>query len=155
MAVTGQAGKVLGKNILIFVSGKAIALTTDTTLSFDSELGDSSTKDDGTFDKQEIVKQSWSATNDSFFSADKDRTVDAAGVDLVDAYMRAELVDVLIGTPANAGGELPEGGWSEPATAGFGYKGKAYITQIEIKATNGEKATCSLTLQGYGMLEKV
>ena len=154
MAGTGKAKKVDGKDILIFIGGKAVALTTDTSLSLKADTQDTSSKDDGIDGEKEITQLSWSANNDSYYSADE-RTADVVGDDLMDAFWKREVIDVVVGTPTNkSDSEVPEGGWTVPTTSN-GWKGKAIITSFELKATNGQKATCSISLEGIGRLTKL
>lgn len=150
----GKAKKINGKDLLIFIGGKAVALTTDTTLSIKVDTVDAATKDDGLFDAQEIGKLGWSATNESFYSIDEDVSAGVVGDQLIDAMLARQPVEVIWGTPKNAtDGDLPAGGWTTPGAGAR--KGTAIITQLDIKATNGQKATCSMTLQGQGGLAKV
>lgn len=154
MAAAGKAKKVDGKDILIFIGGKAIALTTDTTLSLKADTQDTSSKDDGIDGEKEITQLNWSASNDSYYSADE-RTADVVGDDLMDAFWKREVVEVVVGTPTNkSDSEVPTEGWTAPTISG-GWKGKAIITTFDLKATNGQKATCSLSLEGIGRLTKL
>lgn len=149
-----KAKKINGKDLLIFIGGKAVALTTDTSLSLRADTVDAATKDDGLYDNQEIGKLGWSATNDSYYAVDSDADAGKVGEELIDAMLAAEPVEVIWGSPANATKEdLPDGGWTVPTDNA--YKGTAIITQLDIKATNGQKATCSLSLQGQGPLTKI
>lgn len=148
-----QARKVKGKNFLIFVGGKALALTTDTTLTLSAETADASSKDDGIWQKQDVGSMSWQAQNTSFYSVEEDRTADVVGAQLMQTMLAGEPVDITVGVPTNASNdEVPEEGWTAPTTAFGTYKGKGIITELEIQGTNGEMATCSMTVQGYGQL---
>ncbi len=48
---------------------------------------------------------------------------------------------------------VPNTGWT--AKAGFGYTGKAIITNLEANAPNGDNATFTVDFTGVGELKKV
>lgn len=151
-----QANKIKGKNFLIFVDGKAIALTTDTELTLSAEGVDASSKDDGIWQKQDVGSLSWQATNTSFYSADKAYTAGTVGAKLMELMLAAEPVDITVGVPTNASNdEVPEPGWTAPTTAYGTYTGQGIITELSITGTNGEMCTCQMTVQGYGQLTQV
>lgn len=151
--------RINGKSILIFIGGKAIALTTDTSLDVSSDTIDAASKDDGLWDAGELGNLKWSATNDSFYCVGDDSSPDMAGDALLEATLSREPVTVIIGTPKNdSPDEVPATGWTAPSGAAGeapAWTGEAYITQFSLKATNGQKATCNLTLTGHGGLKKV
>lgn len=149
-----QAKKIRGKNFLIFVDGKALALTTETTLALTGETQDGTTKDDGIWQAQDIAAMSWQAQNSSFYSADKDYTAGVVGAKLMELMLAAEPVDIVVGVPTNASnGEVPEAGWTQPEEGTYGtFSGKGVITELQLTGNVGEMAQCSMTVEGYGQL---
>lgn len=138
---------VLGKDLMLFTSDKAIALATSCKLSISSETIDTQSKDSGIWTEKDIKKLSWSASSENIFSADADaNSYDA----LLALFIARKPIDVKFGIPANAdAGELPTGGWTVPAAS---YSGKALITSLELNAPDGDKATFSANFEGTGAL---
>lgn len=148
-----QAKKIVGKDFFIFIGGKAIAATTSTDIEYNTKTADSSTKDDGIWEAEEVVGLSWSLSNDSFYTVGASGSPGALTDALEAAWMAAEPVDVKFGRAANASnGEVPTSGWTVPA-AKTGYEGKAVITSLRVTATNGDKAKVSVSLKGVGVLK--
>ena len=144
-----QAKKLKGKDLMLFVSDKAIALATNHTLKLTADTSDSSTKDAGQWGDEEVTKMSWEVTSENVCSADEDVNSYETMLDLM---IKAEPVDVKFGIPANiTSDEVPEGGWTGPTTY---YGGKALIKSVDVNAPNGENATMSVTLGGKGKLKK-
>ena len=144
-----QAKKLKGKDLMLFVKGKAIALATNHTLKLTADTSDSSTKDSGQWGDEEITKMSWEVTSENVCSADADVNSYEAMLDLMIA---GEPVDVKFGIPANISpNEVPDGGWTAPTTY---YGGSALIKSVDVNAPNGENATMSISLGGKGQLTK-
>ena len=141
---------VLGKDLMLFVGGKAIALATSCKLSMSAETIDTQSKDSGIWTEKDIKKLSWNCSSENLFSAD----TDANSYDKLFALMIArEPIEIKLGIPANAdSGELPSGGWTPP-TAGV-YSGNVLITSLELNAPDGDKATFSANFEGTGALAK-
>ena len=68
----GKAKTLNGKDLMLWIDGKVIALSTSCKINLVANTTDSATKDDGFWDASEIGSMSWSATNESVDSADKD-----------------------------------------------------------------------------------
>lgn len=144
-----KAKKVKGKDLMIFVNDKAIALATNHTLKLTAETGDSSTKDSGDWGDEEITKMTWEATSENLCSADEGAN---SYEQMLDLMLAREPVEVKVGIPTNAtNDEVPEGGWTVPQKY---YGGTALITDIQLNAQNGDNATMSITLAGKGQLKK-
>lgn len=100
-------------------------------------------------DGKKIKKLSYSASSENCFSADNGIN----GYDaLFDALLERKPVKMCFGTPSNADeDELPKDGWLEPATR---YEGMVLITNLELNAPDGDKATFSVNFDGTGALKK-
>lgn len=145
-----KAKTVLGKDLMLFVDGKAIALATSCKLALSSETIDTQSKDSGIWTEKDIKKLSWNCSSENLFSAD----ASADGYDKLFALMLARKpISIKFGTPGNTdSNELPEAGWMPPANGA--YSGTALITSLELNAPDGDKATFSANFEGTGPLAK-
>lgn len=141
-----------GKNLMLFVSGKALALATSCGIDLTANTEDAASKDSGGWDDPEITGWAWSASSDNICSADEGGSVDLTYAALVDLWMAGEPVEVQFGVAANASDvEVPAAGWTAPAA---GYTGQAIIDSVKITAANKQNATITVSLKGKGALEK-
>lgn len=155
-----KAKYVNGKDLMLFIAGKAVALATSCSVTINADQLDANNKDDGCWAAQDAGTLSWEATTDALLSFDADRETDAVYETLFDAMVGRTLVNVTFGLPTNAStgcDGLPETGWEAPDTAAATphYTGKAMITSLEATGENGSAATMSVTLSGNGALSKV
>ena len=67
-----KAKSVLGKDLMLFIDGKAIALATSCKLGLSAETIDTQSKDSGIWTEKDIKKLSWNASSENVFSADAD-----------------------------------------------------------------------------------
>lgn len=144
-----KAKTVLGKDLMLFIDGKAIALATSCKLSMSAETIDTQSKDSGIWTEKDIKKLSWNGSSENLFSAD----ADANSYGKLFAMMLARKpVDMKFGIAANKGSdELPEAGWTPPASGA--YSGTILITSLELNAPDGDKATFSANFEGTGALK--
>lgn len=152
-----KANYVNGKDLMIFIGGKAIALASSCSLSVSADTLDASSKDDGCWKADDAGDLSWEATTDALLSFDTDRAVDAVFADLFDKMVARELVTVTFGVAGNASTDcsgIPDAGWEEPVT-GVYYTGKAMITSLEATGEKGSAGEMSVSLTGNGALTKV
>lgn len=141
-----KAKQVLGKDLMLFVGGKAIALATSCKIGMSAETIDTQSKDSGIWNEKDIKKLGWNCSSENCFSAD----ADINGYDKLFALMvAAQPVDIAFGIPDNCGNSLPAAGWELPQKP---YQGKALITSLELNASDGDKATFSVSLDGTGVL---
>lgn len=141
---------VLGKDLMLFVGGKAIALATSCKLSMSAETIDTQSKDSGIWTEKDIKKLSWNCSSENLFSAD----ASANSYDkLFELMLAREPIEIKFGIPANSdSGELPAAGWTLPTTGA--YSGTVLITSLELNAPDGDKATFSAQFEGTGALAK-
>lgn len=140
-----KAKSVLGKDLMLFIDGKAIALATSCKLGLSAETIDTQSKDSGIWTEKDIKKLSWNASSENVFSAD----ADANSYDKLFALFLAHKPVVLkfgvVGNPDV--NEMPAAGWTLAT-------GSAVITSLEANAPDGDKATLSISFEGTGPLAK-
>ncbi|MCB6635308.1 phage tail tube protein [Bacteroides faecis] len=144
-----KAKEVLGKDLMLFVETKALALATSCKLGLSAETIDTQSKDSGIWTEKDIKKLSWNASSDNLFSAD----ADANSYDKLFAlFIAHKPVTLNFGIIANADvNEMPADGWTlSPGS----YTGKAVITSLEANAPDGDKATFSISFEGTGPIKK-
>lgn len=144
-----KAKQVLGKDLMLFIEGKAIALASSCKLTLSSETIDTQSKDSGIWTEKAVKKLSWNASSENLFSADSD----ANSYDALFALALAhEEITLRFGITSNEDvNEMPVGGWTLKDGA---YTGKAVITSLDANAPDGDKATLSISFEGTGPLAK-
>ena len=129
-----KAKSVLGKDLMLFIDGKAIALATSCKLGLSAETIDTQSKDSGIWTEKDIKKLSWNASSENVFSAD----ADANSYDKLFALFLAHKPVVLkfgvVGNPDV--NEMPAAGWTLAEGA---YTGSAVITSLEANAPDETK----------------
>lgn len=149
-----KANKVDGKDLMLWIGGKVIALSKSCSLSISANMGDAATKDSGIWDDSEVVGLSFTMQNQSVYSADENRTVDQTYDALFDAMLARQPIDVTFGIPSTVSDEgLPAEGWQR-RQSGKSYAGKAFITSLELSGEKGSAASASISLQGSGRLRR-
>lgn len=142
-----------GKNLMIFVNGKALALATSCSIDLTANTEDAASKDSGGWDDPEITGWAWVASSENVCSADESDSIDLIYEELVDLWLAGEPVDVQFGVAGNAADtDVPEAGWTPPKK---GYSGKAIIDSVKMTAPNKQNATISVSLKGKGELQKL
>lgn len=146
-----------GKDFMVFVDGKAVALSTSHQLTLNVDTTSTASKDSGLWDEAEVTGLSWEASSDSLGSPDEGSPVDVSYEALMDKALSGERVPIIAGIPKNQSIDgVPEGGWTVPdGTSTTYYKGEALITKVELKGQAGDNMTVSATFKGVGKLTKV
>lgn len=144
-----KAKSVLGKDLMLFVETKALALATSCKLGLSAETIDTQSKDSGIWTEKDIKKLSWNASSENVFSADADANSYDKLFALFIAHKPVVLKFGIIGNPDV--NEMPAAGWTLAAGA---YTGSAVITSLEANAPDGDKATFSISFEGTGPLTK-
>lgn len=141
-----------GKDLMLWIGNKVIALSKSCSFSLDLQTGDGNTKDDGLWDSGEIVGASWNMENQSISSADETIGNDLVYDQLLDMSIAGEPVDVSMGIPGNLTNEgLPSAGWQKGAS----YRhGKALITSVRLEGAKGSDSSLTISLKGVGPLLK-
>lgn len=144
-----KATAVLGKDMMLFVETKALALATSCKLGLSAETIDTQSKDSGIWTEKDIKKLSWNASSENVFSADADANSYDKLFALFIAHKPVTLKFGIVGNPDV--NEMPAAGWT---LANGAYTGKAVITSLEANAPDGDKATFSISFEGTGALTK-
>lgn len=155
-----------GSDLMLFVKiGQklmSIAYATSHKLDLQMSTKDTSTKDNGNgmWQNNEAGLMSWTVSSENLMS---DSAENGASMnDLFDIMLKREPVEVAFSLQTNNvdyANKLneefvaPAGGWT--CDAANQYHGKALITALNVTATNGEKATASVTLTGCGNIQKL
>lgn len=141
-----------GKDLMITIGGKTIALATSCSVSLNRAMNSAASKDDGAWDAPVAGDMSWSVSSSSLFAYDADDLNNQVAFDsLFDAWSKGTLVEVMFGMVEEAAG-IPDDGWKLQAGA---YGGQAYVASITQNADKGTAATMSVELTGFGEYKKV
>lgn len=146
-----KAKTLRGKDLMVFLDGKAQALATNCQLTITRETIDAKTKDDGQWNDADPGDMGWEISTDALVSAD----VDAESFDkLFDAMISGTPVQIVFGVPTNKSDSgVPDDGWKAP-TAGC-YTGSLTITQLQLTGQKGDNAQYSMSGTGKGELKRV
>lgn len=129
---TGATSGVTGYTVL--------ACATSCKLTLSGELQDITNKDSGLFVEKAPKRFSWNASSDNMFEVGNVTN----GYDMLFAKMIAK-------TPVNVGFNTKTG---SNMSAGA-YVGKAYITSLDLNASDNDNVTFSVSLEGSGALTKL
>ena len=139
---------------MLWIGGKVIALSKSCKLQLKANTVDSESKDDGDWEAKEIASRGGSMSNESVYSADKDRSNDLVYRDLFKYYIAGEPIEFSFGVAKNANKDgLPENGWEAPTSDYL--KGKVLITGLDFDASKGSKAAITISLETYGKVELI
>ena len=133
---------IKGRNVALWIDGEVIVGSTDCEFSVKANTADTTSKTDpgnGMWDNPEFVNYDFSCSNQSFLC-----DTSAQLQTLLRAVIEGEKPILVEFAPVGTGGE-GDYVWST-------IQGEAYITQLTIDATNGEKAKLSLSMEGNGSL---
>lgn len=143
-----------GKNMMLFLDGKTLALATSCSLDIVGDTEETSSKDNGSWKEFIMTMLSFSGSSDTLVSVvDNDNTVDLAMKELYAKLIAMESIPFVLGeitSRTNANNDMPEAGWAIPTTDG--YSGSILITGISPAAPVDGKATMSISFQGTGPL---
>ena len=154
MATTGKARPVNGKDLMLFIDGKAIALAKTFSLTLNAETLDTSSKDDGIWEESELVQaRNYDISADAVYCADAERgAVDLTYDALFEKFVAGVAVPFVFGIPSNVADTFPQTGWKAPTNGG--YSGKMLITSLALNGNKGEAASLTLNGRGVGALAK-
>ena len=141
-----------GKDLMLWIGNKVIALSKSCSFSLDLQTGDGNTKDDGLWDSGEIVGASWTMENQSISSADATVGNDLVYDELLDMSIAGLPLTVTMGIPGNlTNNGVPAAGWQKGAS----YRhGQALITSVRLEGAKGSDSALTISLKGVGPLQK-
>lgn len=151
---------ILGKKLMLFVKDgenyTSIAYATNHTFTTSASTVSVASKDDadvasgaGKWDAQDLDMFSWSISSENLFAYEGNGMTSN---DVMELYLSGTLLEVKFGLAQTSTTGAPATGWEEAAeTANVKMlSGKAYITSLDINASNDGRATMSITLTGHG-----
>lgn len=162
-----MANNVLrGKELMLFIdkgtgsthSYNTIAYATNHTLSISSDSLDISSKDGGSWSSVITSKIQWEMTCEALYAASGESSLSIVYDELFQNMVNNKPINIAFGEISNGIGEnglaqsIPSGGWTPSGTL---YSGEAYITSLEINASDGDAASMSITLSGNGAITKI
>lgn len=146
-----KGNSIDGKDLMLWIGGIVVALSTTCSVEVNANTEDSGTKDDGIWDASNVTGLSWNLSNESVAAKDNAATAQSYK-ELLKKMLAKEPIDVTFGIPTNQSDNgVPEAGWTAPTDDG--YKGEALITSLKLDAAKGSKAKITVSLKGVGALE--
>lgn len=145
-----------GKDLMLFLGGKAIALAKTCQLQLSGDTMDTDNKDCGIWTGTDISSLSWQVSSEAVASVDEEVTAAVVYDDMFDLFVAGEPVDIIVGIPTNIADGIngvPDEGWTAPSDKG--YTGKAIITSLELGGDKGSAGSVSVQLNGDGALKKL
>lgn len=141
-----MADIILGTELMLFRSGKALAAATNCKLTLNANTLETSSKDSGKWTSNQAAKLSWTCSSDNLFTI-------ADYADLMDACIARTPIEVQFSTVKDFDTKDGVGdGWEAENN---GYKGEAIITSVDMNAPDGDNATYTVSMTGSGALNKV
>lgn len=143
--------RVLGKSMMLFLQGKAIACATSCKLDISAELMETTSKDDGMWKNKEVKSMSYNGSSDCLLiKKDADHPEQSHDYDnLMAAILAGEPLDFRFTKVESSKDGVPSSGWELPSG---GYSGQVFLTSLSITAQDGDYATCSVSYDGSGAL---
>lgn len=144
---------VEGKDLMLFLDGKTIALATSCTLNVSRNMDEASSKDDGSWRTVTPGDAQWDLSTDSLFSPDEkdDESKQIGFAEIFAALVEGRELSAhftIVENKSSSG--LPDGGWLPKAG---GYTGKCYANSTSISAAKGSAASNSISFTGNGPLQ--
>jgi predicted secreted protein len=154
---------ILGKKLMLFVKNDdtytSIAYATNHTFTTSASTVSVASKDDadidsgeGKWDSQDLDMFSWSISAENLFAYEGNGMTCNKVMEL---YLAGKLLDVKFGLADTNKDGAPTAGWGQAATTASVkmLSGQAYITSLDINASNDGRATMSITLTGKGAVK--
>ena len=147
-----------GKSLQLRVNKKTIALATSCSLNTTTQVVDSKTKDDAVGPAGEFDFVDWSGNSDNVLGANENVTSEMVYAELMELQLNGEVIDLSLELITNAGGKIPESGWSPDTTEHkdfAAYGGKALIESVNLNAPTDGVTTVSVSFKAVGPLTKL
>ena len=150
---------ILGKKLMLFVKDgetyTSIAYATNHTFTTSASTVSVASKDDadvasgaGKWDAQDLDMFSWSISSENLFAYEGNgMTCDK----VMELYLAGTLLEVKFGLAQTSTTGAPAEGWAQETQKML--SGTAYITSLDINASNDGRATMSITLTGKGAVK--
>ena len=141
-----------GSDLMLFVKGSgdtytSIAYATSCSVELSAETSETTSKDHtGGWSTSVVRRLSWTASSENLYADGL-----ANGYDLMyDAIINKTPIEIYF--CVKTGDAMTGDSWTQGTG---GYKGKVLITSLSATAPDGENATFSVSMTGYGSLDKV
>lgn len=150
---------ILGKKLMLFVKDgetyTSIAYATNHTFTTSASTVSVASKDDadvasgaGKWDSQDLDMFSWSISAENLFAYEGNgMTCDK----VMELYLAGTLLEVKFGLAQTSTTGAPTEGWAQESQKML--SGTAYITSLDINASNDGRATMSISLTGKGAVK--
>ena len=150
---------ILGKKLMLFVKDgetyTSIAYATNHTFTTSASTVSVASKDDadvasgaGKWDAQDLDMFSWSISSENLFAYEGNgMTCDK----VMELYLAGTLLEVKFGLAQTSTTGAPAEGWAQETQKML--SGTAYITSLDINASNDGRATMSISLTGKGAVK--
>lgn len=150
---------ILGKKLMLFVKDgetyTSIAYATNHTFTTSASTVSVASKDDadvasgaGKWDAQDLDMFSWSISSENLFAYEGNgMTCDK----VMELYLAGTLLEVKFGLAQTSTTGAPTAGWTQESQKML--SGTAYITSLDINASNDGRATMSISLTGKGAVK--
>ena len=148
---------IKGGDLMFFTGGKSICFATSHKLSVKADTKETSSKDSGgKWQTSEVGILSWNGSSENLYADTGSGVTYDELFGMMIARTAIDGVFALEGdsTDLSAGklDTVPTEGWKPKAKQ---YKGKVYITSLEVNAPNGDNATFTVEFTGTGALTAV
>ena len=152
MAWNENTDLIHGDDLLLYLtSGKTVlAYATSCSLQVDSETIDTSSKFSCKWNSKMGGKAGYTINADALYSSN------ASGIsfdELLELMVADKQVEWYIGEEASWSGTCENNPHTLDTSATY-YNGKAVVTSVSLSAGNNEIASCSITLEGAGEIQK-
>lgn len=146
-----------GKDFMIRVGGKTIALATSCSLNVTSQFDETKTKDDPIGPGGEFKHAEWNVSTENLVGCDTNIQTQMVAAALLEAQLAGTLLDVEFRIMQDTEGGVPEGDWQPQGILASmivpNVKGKAMVESFTNNAPNEGKATLSVSFKGMSRLE--
>lgn len=155
-----KAKRIKGKDLMLFLDGKVIALSTSCDLTINANYESTATKDDGIWDDKVLTNCSYTGSNDSLLASDPNTGAQTYD-ELFDALLQGKSLTMMFGIPQNQNDSglttdvNTEGEESWEAPSANYYKGKVKLTSLAWSAPRDGSATFNVSYESCGPLSRV
>lgn len=146
-----------GKNLQVFLDGKAVALSTSCSFSITAQFADAKTKDDPVGPYAEFDYADWSVSTESIYGVNDGVTSEVIADTLEMYAAEGRVLSLTFERVMDGRGKVPQSGWRPNRGEGVsrGWQGQAYIESVTVNAPAQGKATVSVNFKAAGPISRV
>jgi hypothetical protein len=138
-------GTIKGQNLRVMVGDKCIAMSTSCQIHISAELQDSSSKDSGDWQEQEVTGLSWDVQTDSLVTLEDNGTNGELPQDLLSLILNKTKVTLTFDKTAGANNRVGQNSVIKRS-------GEAYLTDYNLTAQNRQSSQLKCQFTGTGAL---